>query len=154
MATDDGKLFFNVLKQANPTASSRTVVDRAVGQMRSWSAEPQLMSVEEPLVKIVPEGASVSPYSPFFTTQGEMEAARSSGRALSDYFGLAVASDAVKHDVHLVDPKGYAIGLMSEVAITSELNGAFTNQGGGTQIVVPNRKQFTDPRKIGSVLDN
>ena len=105
-------------------------------------------------MKIVPEGANVSPSSPYFTTMEELNRARSSGRALSDYFGLPASNDAPQYDIYSISPKEGAFGFRSTVAPTSELNGMFVSRAGGEQVVVPNRGQFSSPQKIGSIFDN
>jgi len=152
--TEDGRIYIQSLKEADPRASDKIIVDRAVGQIRSGKEPPKLVNVEAPLFKIAPKGGGVSPYSPFFTTKQELEIARKSGRPLSDYFGLPASSDASVYDIYQITPKERAIGFSSKVAPTSELGGEFTTSGGGSQIVIPNRKQFTEATRVGSIIDN
>ena len=55
---------------------------------------PTIRVVEEPLTKLVPRGAAMSAYSPFFTTESEIQRALNAGMRVHDRLGLPIASEA------------------------------------------------------------
>jgi len=73
---------------------------------------------------------------------------------LSDVFGLPASSDAAKYSIYEIKPKGSATVFESKIAPTSELGGKFITNGGGTQTVVTDRSQFSEPKHIGELDDN
>ncbi|KAF1718808.1 XVIPCD domain-containing protein [Pseudoxanthomonas wuyuanensis] len=107
--------------------------------------------INEPLVKIVPAGDSVSPYSPFFARRSEFEDALAKGHNLSERFGLPIKSEATVYDVHEIRPKGATEVFVSRVAPTSELGGQVAKAGGAEQYLVPNRGLFTEATHVTSI---
>lgn len=73
--SSDGEKLLSKLQAAAPDADATTIYSRAFDQVASGSTIPQVKLMDTPLVKIVPEGQGVSPYSPFFTTHEELQAA-------------------------------------------------------------------------------
>ena len=88
--------------------------------MKTGSSLPVKISVDEPLIKIIPKGNNISDsqFSPFLTTREELLKAQSSGNGMWDSFGLPMKSDAFEYDVYELPPKEGAIGFLSKVAPT------------------------------------
>jgi hypothetical protein len=107
--------------------------------------------MDEPLVKIVPRGDSVSPNSPFFARQSAFEDAIARGHNLSEYFGLPIRSEAQVYDIHQIRPNGPTEVFVNTIAPTSELGGQVTKPGGAEQLLVPNRRLYGDAVRIGSI---
>ncbi len=153
--TDDGKeLLKTVSESAAPGTKRKVVLDRAIDYIQTGKGVPELQKIETPLVKIVPKGKGVSEYSPFFTTMDELKAAQSTGRPLSDVFGLPAISDSASYDVFQIKPLGKATAFKSKIAPTKELGGKFITNGGADQIIVTNRNQFSAPERLFSIKDN
>ena len=154
--TPEGQQLFDLaMNFAGPDADVDVVLNRAAGFVETGAEVPKLKVVKEPIVKIVPAGKGVSPYSPFFATKSDLDAAKASGKPLADIFGLPVSSDAAEYDVYEMEPAGeQATVFESVVAPTSELGGKFTTDGGATQIVVPDRSKFKKPKKVGTMPNN
>lgn len=156
LSTPEGEEFLDALSSADPNASYDAIRARAVLQLKTGSNPPEMLTIDVPLVKIVPQGSAVSPYSPFFTTMDELQAAMSSERSFADYFGLPMASHATTYDVYQITPSGPTKVWASEIAPTSELGGEVTTSGGGAEYLVPNRNAnggsaWSSPKLIGTI---
>ena len=151
LTTPEGEQFLSELRAADPKASSNVIVNRAIEQIQSGSNVPRMEAVSSPLVKIVPEGQSVSRYSPYFTTEDELKRALSSGMRLGEYFGLPIKSQASVYDIYQITPLTSTNVFTSRVAPTTELGGLVTQPGSGIQIIVPDRSKFSDPVRIGKI---
>jgi uncharacterized Zn-binding protein involved in type VI secretion len=152
LSTPDGELLLDELGRSDPTATPSQIYVRAVDQLSTGSNSPTVVKdTTSPLVKIVPQGKTVSEFSPFFTTPEELRSAAASGKGLSDYFGLPLKSSASTYDVYKIVPKAPATVFVSKVAPTSELGGAVRNSGGGSQTIVANRNVWSAPVKVGTI---
>ncbi|MGD9584544.1 MAG: RHS repeat domain-containing protein [Lysobacterales bacterium] len=147
--TPEGKAFLRLAEtsamrnlKAGQSINASDIRKRVIGQIQSGSDIPTLRNIRSPLLKVVPTGGEVSSFTPFFTTAAELRKAIASGRRLGDYFGLPSAQNADRFGIFVIEPKGVATVFESRVAPTSELRGQFTTQGGGAQIIVPDRGQF------------
>jgi hypothetical protein len=149
--TPEGMIYERRLIEANPTASLSRIRDRAIEQIRSGHDLPRMEVINEPLVKIVPTGERVSPYSPFFAKRSEFEDALAKGHNLSDRFGLPIKSEATVYDAYEIRPKGPTETFVSRVAATSELGGQVTKAGGAEQYLVPNRGLYTEAVRVTSL---
>ena len=101
------------------------------------------MNVGDNLVKIVPEGGSVSGYTPYFTTQAELEKALESGENLADVFGLPRASESLSYSVFQIQATASTDVFVSVVAPTVE--GSIERSGGALQYIIPDRGQWSNP---------
>mgnify|MGYP003134694695 FL=1 len=146
-----GQNMLDALWAADPAADASTVYSRAMDQLSTGADIPTAQIMDAPLVKIVPEDNSVSPYSPFFTTQEELMKASSSSGTLADYFGLPLNSESPKYSIFEISPKQPAGIFRSTVAPTTELDGLIDRTGGGTQYLVPNRSLWSEPSLIGTI---
>ena len=153
LKTSEGQLYLQRLVEADPTSSASKITDRAISQIISGRDLPRMEVSGDPLVKIVPTGTKVSPYSPFFAKQSAFEDALHQGHNLSDRFGLPIQSEAARYDVFQIRPKAPTEVFVSHVAPTSELGGVVTKPGGAEQYLVPNRGLYTEPTYLKS-LDN
>ncbi|MBB5360439.1 uncharacterized protein YfiM (DUF2279 family) [Rhodanobacter sp. ANJX3] len=153
LKTSDGQIYLQRLVQADPTSSASKITDRAVSQIISGRELPRMELNSEPLVKIVPTGSTVSPYSPFFAKQSAFEDALHQGHNLSDRFGLPIQSEAARYDVYQIKPKAPTEVFVSHIAPTSELGGLVAKPGGAEQYLVPHRGLYSEPTYLKS-LDN
>lgn len=151
LETAEGRELLSQLIAADPSADLSNIVMRAVGQLTSGSGAPKMLITNSPLVKIVPKGDGVSPYSPFFTTEADLKAASKSGYSLADYFGLPIKSDSPVYDVYKISPSVPSPVFVSKVAPTTELGGLMTRPGGATQYIVPNRGPWSAPELVGTI---
>jgi hypothetical protein len=103
------------------------------------------------LVKIVPHGQSVSPYSPYFTTSAQLQQVAGQCASLADCFGLPLKSEAPLYDVYQVMPKGTVTVFVSQVAPTEELGGLVRRRGGAQQYLLPNRSLWSAPVLVGTI---
>jgi uncharacterized protein YcfJ len=147
----EGGVLLQRLAEADPRATKIDIFNRAMSQLTSGHELPRIELTHEPLVKIVPSGQSVSPYSPFFTKRSELDAALAEGHALNDRFGLPIKSEATVYDVYEIRPKEPTEVFISKVAPTSELQGQVTHNGGAAQHLAPNRTLFTEAVRVGSI---
>lgn len=135
---DDGKRYLDaVRKGAKPGTSENVILTRAYEQLMTGTDVPKAVRIREPLVKIVPEG-QFKDYTPFWTTQKELDAAVASGKPLNEVFGLPMKSDAVTYKVYqATPPPGGAEVFVSKVAGTTELGGLEKRAGGARQYLRP-----------------
>lgn len=151
LASPDGGKLIDSLRAADPKASAQVIYERAAGQLASGSSLPEVRLLDSPLVKIVPEGQTVSPYSPFFTTRQQLDAAASSGKSLADAFGLPLGSEAPSYSIYQISPLKPTEVFVSPVAPTSELGGTIQRSGGALQFLTPNRGEWSSPKLIGTI---
>ncbi|WP_143750714.1 RHS repeat-associated core domain-containing protein [Marinobacter sp. ANT_B65] len=148
------KLFDMTLQSAGPDADLDIVISRAVGYVETGVDMPILREINSPLVKIVPSGGELSIYSPYFTSQKQLDLARKSGRPLSDVFGLPAINDSARYGVFEIVPLNPTTVFESVIAPTSELGGKLTTKGGGVQYIVPDRSQYSLPKFVEVIDDN
>lgn len=152
LGTPPGQKLLADLAAADPASSADTIRGRAVDQLGTGLASPKQVKQVGPLVKIVPHGQTVSPYSPYFATVAAMKAACVSPRHMADSFALPLKSEADTYDLYEIKPaKGPADSFVSVVAPSSELNGLALRPGGALQSLVPNRGAWTQPVLLGTV---
>ncbi|MDG3443700.1 hypothetical protein [Nitrospirillum amazonense] len=152
--SEQGAQLLQELSAADPKASFSQVYERGLGMVRSGSDIPELRKISSPLVKIVPQGASVTPYSPYFTTMEHLDEAIASGKGLDEYLALPITSSAPTYDIYQISPLTQVDSpavFVNKVAPTSELGGLVQHVGGATQYIVPNRSLWGSPIKIGSI---
>jgi hypothetical protein len=153
MTTPAGKRYLEALQRADPKAPEHVIHARFYEQVTSGKNLPQPVTVTEDLVKIVPTG-QFKDYTPFWTTQAELDKAIASGKPLNQVFGLPMNSDAVMYDVYKAKPPpGGAEVFRSRIAETSELGGLEKRPGGAIQYVRPDGGGWTH-EKMGYQLPN
>ena len=151
LETPAGERYLAQVIRAQPTLQLELLEARAIGQLRSGSELPRMETIDEPLVKIVPRGESVSPHSPFFARQSAFEDAIARGHNLSEHFALPVRSEAQVYDIYQIRPNGPTEVFVNTVAPSSELGGHVTKPGGAEQVLVPDRSRYGDAVRIGSI---
>ncbi|MGL4768476.1 MAG: hypothetical protein ACRCV6_10435, partial [Formosimonas sp.] len=151
LETTEGKIYSQRLLEASPDTSTAELRKRAVGHLMSGSELPRMEIINEPLVKIVPQGQSVSPHSPFWAKESDLNAAISEGKNLSKHFGLPVYSEALAYDVYKITPKAPTEVFVGRLAPTVELDGLIHKSGGAIQYLTPNRKLYEDAVFVKSV---
>ncbi|CDG83975.1 hypothetical protein [Janthinobacterium agaricidamnosum] len=151
LAGDEGRQFLAELGSADPGASADVIYTRAAEQLAAGSTLPVLAPSSAPLVKIVPHGQGVSPYSPYFTTSLELEEAAANCPTLAECFGLPLKSEAELYDIYQITPNGTVKVFISVVAPTEELGGLVRHAGGARQHLLPNRRLWSSPVLIGTI---
>ena len=151
LKTPDGQKLLEKLADASPDAAPEVLLRRALDQIGSGAGIPELKLISSPLIKIVPEGSTVSPYSPFFTTLEEIKAAISRGSSLADSFGLPLSSEATRYSMYQITPLRPTEVFVAPVASTSELGGSIVRSGGALQYLTPNRGEWAAPKLISTV---
>jgi hypothetical protein len=141
--TPEGTRYWLDVRAAYPLASPALVDARAFDQLRTGSDLPRMLTVDHPLVKIVPRGGSFDDYrfSPFFVTGGAPEDAIARGYELSDHFALPIRSQAQVYDIYEIRTAGPTEVFVHTIAPTSELQGRVARAGGATQYIVQRRDQ-------------
>lgn len=147
---EDGQQFLAQLRAADPAAPADTIYSRALEQLASCNKLPTVGLIDIPLYKVVPHGQSVSPYSPYFTTIGQLQGSDECD-SLADCFGLPLRSEAPLYDVYKVTPNGTVTVFVSSVAPTEELGGLVRRKGGALQYLLPNRKLWSAPVLVGTI---
>ncbi len=152
LGTPPGQELLADLAAADPASPAATIRARAIDQLGTGADDPKLAKHAAMLVKIVPHGQSVSPYSPYFAAVAAMKAACESPLRLADSFAVPLKSEAETYDLYEIRPaKGAAACFVSVVAPTSELAGLALRPGGAVQSLVPNRGAWTQPVLVGTV---
>lgn len=149
----EGQQFLDQLRAADPAAPAETIYARAVEQLASGAALPTVSPIDAPLLKVVPHGQSVSPYSPYFTTSQQLQNGSGDCGTLADCFGLPLRSEAPLYDVYQVTPNGTVTVFVSPVAPTEELGGLVRRKGGALQYLLPNRKLWSTPVLVGTITN-
>lgn len=156
--TKEGSLYWLRLAEADPSALSSTIDDRALEHLTSGQQLPRMGILEpgESLVKIVREGHKPGANSPFWARGSEFDAAVAGGKNLSEYFALPVVSESPRYDAYRITARVPTQVFVNTVAPTSELGGLVRKAGGAEQSLVPNRRLFTDPvfvRQVDNTLN-
>lgn len=146
--TREGKIYIRRLIESDSSLPLSEIRNRAIAQLTSGRELPRMEIFDEPLVKLTPVGADVSPYSPFLARRSEIDDAFASGKSLHDYFGLPAKSESVRYRMDEIRPLALTEVFISHVAPTSELGGQVMRAGGAEQVLVPNRRLFTDPEFV------
>ena len=145
----EGKNYLNQLRSFDSEANMEDLRRRGAGHIRTGTAIPEMENISSPLVKIVPHGESVSPYSPFFTTIEHLKEVEASGKTLADAYGLPLRSESIVYDIYQIKPKKpNTLVFRSQIAPTTELGGKIVRSGGVPQYLVPDRNLWTEPEKI------
>lgn len=153
LKTEDGKQYIEKLQEADPSADYAEIRRRSISQIQSGSTLPVAHQTNSPLVKIVPKDGSVTPYSPYFTTEAQLRAAGASDKTLADHFGLPINSQADLYDIYKITPHGETTVFTSRVAPTSELGGLVTQGGGAEQTLILNRAEWSDPVLVEKITN-
>jgi len=155
LRSPEGRIFWQILIDADRNASLDTISDRAIGLIKSGRELPQMEFVNEALVKISPADTPASPTSAYFTKQAELMNEAALGHDLNQRFGLPVKSEASVYTANEIRPRnGPTLVFVSEVAPTSELHGQVTRSGGAKQYLVLNRSQFTEATPVMHIGNN
>jgi len=107
----------------------------------------------EKLYKIVPHNPAdpKGPYptTPYWVTEGQLKYLRQNPNQLHDMMGLPKSSTSQSYKVYEIRPQAGKLPsvFVNKVGVTYE-QGKRT-EGGGDQVIVPNRKHWTDPIDIG-----
>jgi filamentous hemagglutinin len=145
----------NEIQAGNPNLPQSAVERFAKEYIESGSNLPQV-GIAAPgtiLLKIVPKGDSVSPYTGYWMSPQQARAISTMApEQVGELLGLpaAQAANILKNgmDVYAIMPKAGATPnvFVSNVARTTQ--GAVTMPGGAQQVIVPNRSLWTTPKPV------
>ena len=153
LRSPEGIKYLTRLTEADPDLPANQLQERAIGHITAGRELPRMETIDEALVKIVPNGNTPSPHSPFWAKEADLDAAVVEGKNLSQHFALPVASEARQYDVYKITPKTPTEVFINTVAPTSELGGQVTKPGGATQYLTPNRNLY-EPAEFVKTVDN
>ena len=93
----------------------------------------------------------MSDYSPYFLSKKQLIELKKDPKLIGDIMALPNESVASSYDVYAIKPKNNISPkvFISKTAPTKQ--GKIVRPGGGEQIIVPNRKQWTDPVLIETI---
>lgn len=148
-----GKMLLGDIRNSDLSLQDVDVVTKARDFVMSGATVPRIEAAPARLVKIVPEGESVSSRTGFFTTPQELSRVSRSGQSLADAFGLPFQSQRGYYSIYEITPMRPTSVYVSPVAPTAQFGGAVKTSGGATQYIVSNRRLFTEPRFVGGVYD-
>ena len=151
LRSPEGRLFRQRLIEADLNAPASKIDERAIEQLTSGRELPRMEIINEPLVKLPPIGTDVSPYSPYFARPSTVDDGLASGKSLHDYFGLPGKSEAARYRMDEVRPLAPTEVFISHVAPTSELGGQITRTGGAEQMLIPNRRLYSEPNYLRNI---
>jgi filamentous hemagglutinin len=155
MQTPLAQALKNEIQAGNPSLPPSTVERFAAEYIESGSSVPQvsIVSQDTMLIKIVPKGESVSPFSGYWMSSQQAQAiATMTPEQAGQLLGLpaAQAANILKNgmDAYAIMPKNGATPnvFVSNVAGTAQ--GAVTMPGGAQQVIVPNRSLWTPPMPV------
>lgn len=151
LSTSDGKDLIGSLVQGG----HKNPIDKALEIVTSGSGLPSIQRIEsgQSLIKIT-SSDSVGATSPFFTTPLELAQAKASGQTISDFFGLPLASETTAFKVFEITPRSTAGANVFVSKVAPATDNLVIRSGGGTQFIVPNRNDFTQPVLIQRALGN
>ena len=117
---------------------------------------PVTMTSKSELIKIVPRGSSVEAHSPYFMTRAEYDKlAKLPAHEMANRLGLPAAQglqgSRIGFDVYSINPKPNISATVYQNQVAPLHQGSYLAQGGAQQTLVPNRGQWTNPTKIGSI---
>jgi hypothetical protein len=129
--------------------------DYTKSHLGTFSGVPKEIHLKpgDKLFKLVDESKVDGPSSttPFWATEEQMRAWKTSGQSAADFFGLPIGSHADSYVEYVMEVKEATTVLVGKVAPTFErvpgLPRPIATTGGGGQAVVSNRSAFTDPVK-------
>lgn len=143
---------------ASPTATSTDIQRRVTEWLESGRTMPTPATAQPSsiLIKIVPKGDQVSPYSPYWFTPEQARAiARMTPEQVGQVLGLP-ASQAARiinggADYYAITPRAGATPrvFVSDIAPTTQ--GAYVTAPNAEQVIVPNRTLWNVPMQIDPI---
>lgn len=147
LVTTEGRAIFNEYKKLG--LSDSEALDYTADLFQSGSAVPVQKTIKEPLYKVVMTGKTPSDVTPFWVTKTELDNLKAKPNEMLGKLALPLESHGVKFDVFEITPKNNATVFESIIAPTQQ--GSYTQSGGASQILVPDRTQFTTPVKTETI---
>ena len=100
------------------------------------------------LYKIVPKGTIPSRNTPFWITKNELQNILSAGK-LEQLLGLPLSSTSLEYELYEISPINIRNKItIFESIIAPTVEGSYKTIGGAKQLLVPDRKKWTVPKKI------
>ena len=100
------------------------------------------------LYKIVPKGTIPSINTPFWITKNELQNILSAGK-LEQSLGLPLSSTSLEYELYEISPINIRNKItIFESIIAPTVEGSYKTIGGAKQLLVPDRKKWTVPKKI------
>ena len=127
----------NATKIANEIVSSGVDIPKIVRIVKNTS-----------LYKIVPKGTIPSRNTPFWITKNELQNILSAGK-LEQLLGLPLSSTSLEYELYEISPINIRNKItIFESIIAPTVEGSYKTIGGAKQLLVPDRKKWTVPKKI------
>ena len=130
-----------------------TLIQSGMGDLQKFH-----VSNTTSLIKLVPKGDGVSAHSPFFMSFKEYEKIKNLPPSkISEFFGLpaeqGVRGSQFGFDVYQITPNTNDLNHINvyKSLVAEIIQGEYKKTGGGEQILVPNRKQWSNPIKIEEI---
>lgn len=130
-------------------------IQKTTELLNSGTTLPNKLVVSESLYKVVSRDVTEKYGGPsesteYWMSRSQLEASQKNPRDLANQMGLPQQSQSYLYDVFEMKPKaGYATVFENLVAATRQ--GSLIREGDGMQMLVPNRKQFDAPKKVGEI---
>lgn len=143
------------LRAGSPGISEAKVIEYTQEWIQSGRAlpSPATAAPGSVLVKVVPKGEGVTPYTPYWMST---EQARAVATMTPEQAGKALGLPAEQAweilnggvDFYAITPKAGFLPKVFVSDIASTGQGAVTNVARGQQVIVPNRSLWTEPKPI------
>ncbi|MCF6251900.1 MAG: hypothetical protein L3J75_11620 [Methylococcaceae bacterium] len=141
------------LKRANPSMKSEDIHRYAKEFLNSGKEIPIVITAkpDQTLYKIVPKGENVSGYTPYCMSKKQLEAFKENPKSIPDTMGLPKGSEASKYSIYEIKPESGKTPKVFESKVAKTSEGPIKRRGGGEQVIVPNRPDWTTPKKTGGI---
>jgi filamentous hemagglutinin len=155
MQTPVAQALKSEIQVANPSLPQSAVERFAKEYIESGASLPQVGIAAQGtiLVKVVPKGESVSPYTGYWMSPQQARAISTmTPEQVGQVLGLpsAQAANILKNgmDVYAIMPKAGATPNVYVSNVAGTTQGAVTMPGGAQQVLVPNRSMWTTPTQV------
>jgi filamentous hemagglutinin len=155
MQTPVAQALKSEIQAANPSLPQSAVERFAKEYIESGASLPQVGIAAQGtiLVKVVPKGESVSPYTGYWMSPQQARVISTmTPEQVGQVLGLpsAQAANILKNgmDVYAIMPKAGATPNVYVSNVASTTQGVVTMPGGAQQVLVPNRSMWTTPTQV------
>jgi hypothetical protein len=153
LSIPEGRDIMKELRKSNPEMGTKDIRRLAKDFLRSGKDAPIVRKAkpDEALYKVVPKNSEVTPYTPFFTSKKQLDALKKTPKDISETMGLPKASKATEYDIYKIKPKPGKTPKIFESTVAKTKEGLARRKGGGEQVIVPNRPDWTKAEKFGEM---
>jgi len=148
----EGRQLMSEIKNSNPNATNDQVYRWAKGMLNSGKNVPTVKTISnQSMYKIVPAGKPVPRHSSYFMDCIQLQKLKTDPNSIPKIMGLPKSSHARKYDIYEIKPKQGKMPKVFESKVADTTEGSLKQGGGGTQMLVPNRNEWTTPVKIETI---